>query len=135
MKSSPCQARMKLLLDQGLPRSTAEHLRQTGLDALHTGEIGMSTAADENIIAKAASEGRVVVTLDADFHANLALSGAAGPSVIRIRIEGVKAPECARLIQSVLARCEEKLSEGCMISVEEDRIRVRKLPLLQSGNM
>ena len=37
---------MKLLLDQGLPRSAAELLRQKGLDAVHTGECGLSVASD-----------------------------------------------------------------------------------------
>ena len=42
---------MKLLLDQGLPRSTAELLRQSGLDAVHTGECGLSVASDDEILA------------------------------------------------------------------------------------
>jgi predicted nuclease of predicted toxin-antitoxin system len=37
---------MKLLLDQGTPRRTAEWLRQSGWDAVHTGEEGFS-AVDE----------------------------------------------------------------------------------------
>ena len=35
---------MKLLLDQGLPRSAAALLRDTGIDAVHTGEIGYAVA-------------------------------------------------------------------------------------------
>ena len=63
---------MKLLLDQGLPRSAADALREVGIDAVHVGDIDMAAALDEQIIARAHAEGRVVVTLDADFHAILA---------------------------------------------------------------
>lgn len=86
---------MKFLLDQGLPRSTASLLRDTGIDTVHTGEIGLATAVDSDILQHAQRESRVVVTLDADFHALLALSGASTPSVIRIRIEGLRAQALA----------------------------------------
>ena len=69
---------MKLLLDQGLPRSTAELLRQKGLDAVHTGECGLSTAPDDAILAAGRAQGRTVVTLDSDFHTILALEEASG---------------------------------------------------------
>jgi len=40
---------MKLLLDQGTPRSSAALLRQAGFDVVHTGEIGLADAPDEEI--------------------------------------------------------------------------------------
>ncbi|MFO7631905.1 MAG: DUF5615 family PIN-like protein [Caldilinea sp.] len=43
---------MKLLLDQGLPRSAAALLRDAGIDAIHTGEIGYATAEDAVIIIR-----------------------------------------------------------------------------------
>jgi predicted nuclease of predicted toxin-antitoxin system len=49
---------------------------------------GLATARDAKIIDFARQRGWIVATLDADFHALLALSGATGPSVVRIRIEG-----------------------------------------------
>ena len=67
---------MKLLLDQGLPRSTAELLREKGLDAVHTGECGLAVASDDAILAAGRTQGRTVVTLDSDFHAILALEEA-----------------------------------------------------------
>ncbi len=67
---------MKLLLDQGTPRSAASILRDAGFDAIHTGEIGLAEAEDAEIIHKATLEDSVVVTLDADFHALLAVSQA-----------------------------------------------------------
>ncbi len=81
---------MKLLLDQGLPRSSAAVLRDLGLDAVHAGESALSTASDQAILEAARLEDRVVVTLDSDFHTILALEGSAGPSVIRLRREGPK---------------------------------------------
>ena len=53
---------MKLLLDQGLPRSAAILLRESNIDAVHVGEIAMSEAEDIAIITRAAQDNRIVVT-------------------------------------------------------------------------
>lgn len=120
---------MKLLLDQGLPRGAARLLREAGIDATHTGECGLATAADREILEYARSEGRIVVTLDADFHAILALSAAADPSTIRIRIQGLSAEPLAELVRSVLERSRRDLAAGAVVSVTERQIRVRRLPI------
>lgn len=120
---------MKLLLDQGTPRSAAARLRQAGLDAVHTGETGLAEAADVEIIRRATKEGRVIVTLDADFHTLLALTQTGQPSVIRIRIEGLRAEEFCGLLQQVLPQCAEELAAGAMVSVNDYQIRVRRLPI------
>ena len=121
---------MKLLLDQGLPLSAAALLRDAGIDTIHVGEIGMSQAEDSEIIQKAREEERVVVTLDADFHTLLALDEAASPSVIRVRIERLRAQALTDLLLMVIAECEEDLEQGAVISVEPSRIRIRRLPLI-----
>jgi predicted nuclease of predicted toxin-antitoxin system len=120
---------MKFLLDQGTPRSTAILLQRAGFGAVHTAEIGMAEAEDTAILARALSDERVIVTLDADFHAHLARSQSSKPSVIRIRIEGLRAEELSQLIQQVAAKCCDDLESGAMISVQENRIRVRRLPV------
>ena len=121
---------MKLLLDQGLPLSAAALLRDAGIDTIHVGEIGMSQAEDSEIIQKARVEERVVVTLDADFHTLLALDEAASPSVIRVRIERLRAQALTDLLLMVIAECEEDLEQGAAISVEPSRLRIRRLPLI-----
>lgn len=125
---------MSLLLDQGLPRSAAALLRALGVEAFHTGEIGLATAADAVILEHALREGRIVVTLDADFHALLAFAGAMEPSIIRIRIEGLRAEALVALIRRVLDEYDEELELGAMVTVQPGRIRVRRLPLLTTGN-
>jgi predicted nuclease of predicted toxin-antitoxin system len=120
---------MKLLLDQGTPRSAVTILRRAGFDAVHTGEIGLAEADDSEIIRQAAEQGRIVVTLDADFHAQLALTQAQSPSVIRIRVEGLRGDSFCALLQNVLRQCIDDLQAGAMISVNEVQIRIRRLPV------
>lgn len=121
---------MKLLLDQGLARSAAGLLRTAGIDALHVGEIGYSTATDADILQRGRDGQRIVVTLDADFHTLLALSGATTPSVIRIRIEGLRAEMLAQLLLDVLPQCDEDLEQGAAVTVQNGKIRIRRLPIV-----
>jgi predicted nuclease of predicted toxin-antitoxin system len=121
---------VKLLLDQGLPRSAVEALRQLGIEAVHAGLVGMAKASDQEILERARREGETVVTLDADFHALLALSNAAAPSVVRIRIEGLRGPELGALVARVVALCDADLVAGAMVTVDPHAVRVRRLPLV-----
>jgi predicted nuclease of predicted toxin-antitoxin system len=123
----------RLLLDQGLPRDAAEILRSGGWDALHVGEIGMGTASDGMIVERAVADGRVVVTLDADFHALVAVAGSKGPSVIRIRREGLRARELATLVAQIVTTTERALIEGALVSVTEKSIRMHRLPIGTAG--
>ena len=121
---------MKLLLDQGLPLSAAALLCDAGIDTIHVSEVEMSEAEDADIIQRARDEGRIVATLDADFHTLLALDVASTPSVIRIRIERLRAKALTNLLLMVIAECEEDLEQGAAVTVEPSRIRVRRLPLV-----
>lgn len=113
-----------------MPRSAAEALGLLGFDAVHTGAIGMAKASDPQILQRAQREGETVVTLDADFHALLALSNAATPSVIRIRVEGMRGPDVAAIVGRVVAVCEPDLVDGAMVTVDAHSVRVRRLPLV-----
>jgi predicted nuclease of predicted toxin-antitoxin system len=120
---------IKLLLDQGLPRSTVRHLRDHGMIVDHVADIGLDRAPDEDIIVFARSRGQLIVTLDADFHALLAVSRAITPSTIRIRREGLRGLEVAVLILQILAKVGDALERGAMVTVTERTIRLRRLPM------
>ena len=98
---------MKMLLDQGMPRSAAALLRQAGIDTVHTaGDGGLATVEDSVILEAGRTEGRIIVTRDADFHALMALSGAVQPSVIRVRIERLRSKELVELLLRVVQLCQ-----------------------------
>ena len=120
---------IKMLLDQGLPRTAADLLRERGWDVQHVSERGMSRAKDAAIIALAREEQRMVVTLDADFHALLAVSGATGPSVLRIRMEGLKANQVATLVERVLSLASDELNQGAMVTLADGKVRIKLLPV------
>jgi len=71
---------MKLLIDNQLPLALAAHLRGWGLDAVHVLETGQNTADDAEIWARAAVDGRVVVSKDDDFLVLATHSGASRPA-------------------------------------------------------
>ena len=119
----------RLLLDQGLPRGTARLLNRQGWDVVHVGDVGMSRASDIEVLALAEQDARVCVTLDADFHTLLALSGATRPSTVRIRIEGLDAARLADLIERVWLQIGRALEQGAVATVDERKIRLRRLPL------
>jgi predicted nuclease of predicted toxin-antitoxin system len=120
---------MKLLLDQGLPRSTIKHLADAGIDADHVGALGMARFTDGEILDMARQRNETVVTLDADFHQTLATSRATSPSVVRIRIEGLKGEQLASILTQVIAVAGTELEAGALVSVTPSRIRVRTLPI------
>jgi hypothetical protein len=43
------------------------------------------------------------------------------PSVIRIRIEGLKGPAIAAIVREVLAVYASELAVGCMVTVKEQK--------------
>lgn len=120
---------MTLLLDQGLPRSALRALRAARFDAVHVGELGLAKATDTAILREAERRQAVIITMDADFHALLAVSGATTPSVIRIRIEGLGGEALARLILDVISTAKVNLEAGAAVSVNQRKVRVRRLPI------
>ncbi len=96
---------------------------------VHAGDIGLARATDEQLLERAKLDGRVVVTLDADFHAILARTGASMPSVVRVRVEGLGAVALAQLVSTTLDSITDDLTHGAVATTDGARVRVRRLPL------
>ena len=59
----------------------------------------------------------------------LALSHKAGPSVLQVRGENILPDHMEGLVIAVLRQHEADLSSGALVVVDENRIRVRVLPI------
>lgn len=89
----------------------------------------MATSTDIEILDQAVERNAFIITLDADFHSLLAMSGTQQPSVIRIRIEGLKGDRIASIIQQVIESARDEIVAGAAITVTPANIRVRRLPI------
>ena len=119
----------RLVLDQGIPRDAAALLRERGLDCVHLGEIGMSQADDEEILKVSSERNATVVTLDADFHTILAVTGASGPSAVRVRIQGLNALAIVKVVLGVLDAFAPDLVRGSLVTVKANKTTCHKLPV------
>jgi predicted nuclease of predicted toxin-antitoxin system len=70
-----------------------------------------------------------VLTHDLDFGAILAATGADSPSVIQLRIQDIALAAAKKVVLDVVARFAEEIRQGVLISVDEDRARIRILPI------
>ena len=120
---------MRLLVDEALQDAVAHRLAEAGHDVTHIRLLGLAGHTDEDVMTLAVDEDRILVTTDTDFGTILALTGAAGPNVLLLRSVGDSVPERVTAILNVLPRIEDELSQGAVVAIEEDRYRVRYLPI------
>ncbi|MDB9493253.1 DUF5615 family PIN-like protein [Spirulina major CS-329] len=124
--------RLRLLADVHISPLTVEALRSQGYDIVRTTDSLSATAADAEILALARVEGKVVLTQDLDFSMLVALSNYGLPSLITLRLSSAKPDVVVQRLLAVLPIVETELTEGSAITINDDLVRVRKLPIQRS---
>ena len=120
---------MKLVIDENLPPRWKSFLGRHGFDAGHWTEIGACGDPDTVIFDHAFENRGIIVTQDLDFTRLVATRGSTLPSVILLRVACPIPESCGTILVNILRTYGEQLEQGCLISVEPDRHRVRLLPL------
>jgi predicted nuclease of predicted toxin-antitoxin system len=113
---------MKVLLDTCVWGGVRKALSDAGHDVVWTGDWEVDPGDDE-ILAQAHGEGRVLVTLDKDFGTLAFLHGRPHAGIVRLVNLSTQhqAPVCLR----VLAQYGSSLQAGAIVTAEHDRVRIR----------
>jgi predicted nuclease of predicted toxin-antitoxin system len=80
-------------------------------------------------MAWALANNHVVFTHDLDFGTTLALTHAAGPSVLQVRGQSVLPEDVGPVVIAALRQHDAALAVGALVVVELRKSRVRVLPL------
>jgi len=122
---------MRIAANENIAGSVIRGLRDRGHDVLSVKE-SMRGASDEAILARAQSEKRVVITHDKDFGELAFRSGLPAESgVILFRLSGTdRESDNRRILEAVDSRPDW---EGYFGVVEQDRIRIRRLPITSAS--
>lgn len=111
-----------------LPPEWVNIFERHGWHAVHWQEIGEPNALDSTIMAWARQHNYVVFTRDLDFGTLLAMTSARGPSVIQVRATDIMPQALGSLLMTILSEHQLVIESGALLTVTEDRTRVRILP-------
>jgi predicted nuclease of predicted toxin-antitoxin system len=118
---------MKLLADLHISPSTVKFLRSLGHDVVRVNETLPFDASDEEIISKAISDSRTILTQDLDFSALIVLSAKEAPSLISLRLQSSRPEHVNSVLARALPMIAEELKSGIIATIEDYRIRRKKL--------
>lgn len=122
---------MKFIIDNALSPFVSDGLRKAGYDAVHVRDYGLQASEDGVILTRAILEDRIIISADTDFGTLLALDVKNKPSFILFRRGLNYHPEKQlNLLLANLSAIENDLEKGSIIVFEQNRIRIRKLPII-----
>jgi predicted nuclease of predicted toxin-antitoxin system len=116
---------VRLLADENCPHVLVRQLRERGHDVVWVREV-QPGAGDEDVVARATRETRVLLTFDKDFGEIAYRTGVAAPSgVILLRISTPGPDAVAEVVMETLDKYPGW--EGAFSVIEDTRVRRRQL--------
>ena len=118
-----------LLADLNVSPLTVEALQREGWDIVRITQRMAPRTPDRLILGLARDEGKAIVTQDLDFSALLALGGLDRPSLVTLRLSDPAPETVTRRLLETASLLEQMLPEGVAVTIEDEAVRVRKLPI------
>lgn len=125
---------MKFLIGNALSPLVSRLLGELGHDSVRVRDRGCQAASDSEIFDLALLEERVIISADTDFSQLLAQRQTSKPSVILFRKGAERSPlrQVDLLSVNLTHEVITELEQGCILTFEGNRIRIRHLPLFKS---
>ena len=120
---------IRFLADMPISPRTVSYLREAGYETMRVDKLGMERAKDRQLLRYAAERDMVIITMDLDFGGLLALSRMTKPSVITFRLRNPDANHINKMLEDMFPKLLSELEAGAIVTVEEERGRVRRLPI------
>jgi predicted nuclease of predicted toxin-antitoxin system len=123
---------MRFLADMCISQSCVRWLRSQGHDAIHLFEQKLHKLPDIEILRKAVSENRVLLTMDLDF-AGLFSGAEAGalPLAVIFRLSDSRPQSVQTMMETIMPIIESCAKQGnAILSVSDDKVRIRYLPIV-----
>ena len=114
---------LKLYLDQMIPSEVARALREQGHDVLRASEIGQNRADDLQILEKAISENRILITVDERFGDWVVLPLSRHPGVIRLKVTPTTTDKISNLLLPFLSLHTPEQFKDHMVILSEKRAK------------
>jgi len=111
----------KLYLDQMFRVDVAQALREEGYDVLRASEIEQSRYDDQQILQRAITENRLLVTLDEHFGDWVILPLSRHPGVIRIKVHPTTSEKVLNLLLPFLRMHTQEQFKDHLVILSEKR--------------
>jgi predicted nuclease of predicted toxin-antitoxin system len=114
---------LKLYLDQMIPSEVARKLLDQGHDVLRASETGQGRGDDRQILEKAISGNRILITLDEHFGDWVVLPLSRHPGVIRVKVSPTTSKQILNLLVSFLQLHSQEQFRDHMVILSQKRAK------------
>jgi len=112
----------------GVSYKVAQWLNSIGYSAIHLSDEGLNKLSDDQIIEKAVSEKRIILTADVDFGQLITFKKSSPTSVIQFRIFDLTPENIIPKLELVLERFSEELNTiPVIITIQQHKIRLKEI--------
>lgn len=116
---------MKFLVDAQLPQRFVHWLNEAGHDALHTLDLPRKNLTPDNeLVARAIRDGRIVVSKDADFVQSFLVTGE--PSLLLISTGNITNAELEKILHLNLSGIEAAFATGRFVEITREALVVHE---------